>query len=120
MAASRYRLFMRLCSEWKLDETKAGRDLGFIIRESVARGFKNGEASAIDEEKCERSYNALQKLNSNYYREKYPYTRESASSGCSFDVLQQFVATETMVHLQYQDLSMFKKIKTYVKGEKGK
>ncbi|ESO92284.1 hypothetical protein LOTGIDRAFT_202617 [Lottia gigantea] len=94
MAASRYRLFMRLCQEWKLDESKAGRDLGYVIREKVAEGFRQGESSTINETKCTKAYNALQNIHLNIHKEKYPFTRQSGSMNKPLENCSALISNE--------------------------
>ena len=63
---------MRLCEQWPLEPTKAGRDLGAIIRNKIAESFKNGEVTNIENpSKCDRIYNSLNKINSNHYKNIY-------------------------------------------------
>ncbi|XP_072028061.1 ubiquinol-cytochrome-c reductase complex assembly factor 2-like [Amphiura filiformis] len=85
MAATRYRKFLQLIEQWPLDSSKKGRDLGMHIREMVAIGFKQGPATQINERKCDEMYEALQKMNTDYYRNKYPRLYQSSATGATLE-----------------------------------
>ncbi|XP_063420465.1 uncharacterized protein LOC134705674 [Mytilus trossulus] len=94
--ASRYKLFLRLCSEWPVDISKTDRDLGTYIRKVVGERFKLGEASQIDEKECKRQYEALQKINTDYYKTKYEIPLRKGCTGLSADELHDHLSTQSM------------------------
>ncbi|XP_068122243.1 ubiquinol-cytochrome c reductase complex assembly factor 2 [Hyperolius riggenbachi] len=80
MAAARYRRFLKLCEEWPVDESRRGRDLGAYLRQRVAQVFREGENTQIqDPEVCDQMYESLNRINSNYYREKEGGERSSST-----------------------------------------
>lgn len=101
--ASRYKLFLRLCEEWKVDKTKSNRDLGLFIRKKVSEVFKNGENTTISQtEKCDAIYDSLQKLNTNYYQNKYPRKEKmiKGPSGLNKEELNELLSDEGIQYLQ--------------------
>ena len=112
MAAARYRQFLRLIQEWPVDEMKAGRDLGALIRQRVADGFKQGESSVIDEVQCQKKYESLVRLNSNQHKNAYPRAKDTTASGVSVEECQVMTATDTLKFFNEDDksfLSRFQK-----------
>ena len=113
MASSRYRKLLKLCESWPVDATKAGggRDLGFHIRERVATGFKQGDATRIDPVECDRIHDSLQRLATDHHRSKHPRTLSSSTaSGMAVEDLRLATSTDGMKDLQ-KDLSFLEKIK---------
>ena len=66
---------MRLVEQWPLDPTKsAKRDLGALLRKKIGEAFPQGEASSVpDLAKCDRTLDALNKINSDFYKKKYAF-----------------------------------------------
>ncbi|KAI0219127.1 Ubiquinol-cytochrome-c reductase complex assembly factor 2, partial [Lamellibrachia satsuma] len=93
-AVSRYRKFLRLCEEWPLDKTKTGRDLGAFIRKQVADAFNKGESSNIDPQQCDRVYESLMKVKTNYYKNMYSRAPEKGCSGLSAEECNVMVSSE--------------------------
>lgn len=79
--AGKYRQFLRLCEEWPVDKHKHGFDLGSVIREKIALGFRQGEHSKVDEKECSRIYHSLSRLNSDHYKNMYPRLTENNVTG---------------------------------------
>ena len=95
MAAARYRQFLRLLDNWPLDTDKAGRDLGVYLRERIAHGFRQGEASRIaNPEQCDRTLKALTRINSNVYKTMYPRLKESSSNGLTIEEIRAITSTQ--------------------------
>nr|XP_033773886.1 ubiquinol-cytochrome-c reductase complex assembly factor 2 isoform X2 [Geotrypetes seraphini] len=95
MAASRYRRFLKLCEEWPLDNTKWGRDLGAFLRERVAQAFREGESTQIsDPETCDQIYDSLARINSNFYRYKYPRLRDTSFTEVTVEECRMVLATD--------------------------
>ncbi|KAK2180559.1 hypothetical protein NP493_438g02023 [Ridgeia piscesae] len=91
---SRYKKFLRLCEEWPLDKTKTGRDLGAFIRKQVADAFKQGESSNIDPQQCDKVYESLMKVKTNYYKKMYPRAPEKGCSGLTAEECNVMVSNE--------------------------
>lgn len=102
---------MRLCSEWPIDATKTDRDFGMFLRKTVVERFKQGEATQINQTDCDRQFSALQKINTNFYKEKYK-TREykTSSSGLTLEQCNEYLSTSNIKNTpEYKkpDLSEF-------------
>ncbi|XP_060701146.1 ubiquinol-cytochrome-c reductase complex assembly factor 2 [Hemiscyllium ocellatum] len=118
MAATRYRRFLKLCEEWPLDHTKKGRDLGAFIRQRVAQCFREGESSQIaDPEKCDRMYESLARINSGYYKNKYPRLRNTSFTGVTVEECQMVLATDNMKQMEEMKKGMWKKIREKFTGK---
>ncbi|XP_069797811.1 ubiquinol-cytochrome-c reductase complex assembly factor 2 isoform X3 [Narcine bancroftii] len=101
MAATRYRRFLRLCEEWPLDRTKKGRDLGAFLRQRVALAFREGESTQIaDPEICDQMYESLARINSAYYKNKYPRLRNTSFTGITVEECQLVLATDNMKQVE--------------------
>lgn len=94
--AGLYRRFLQLCEEWPVDSTKAGRDLGTYIREKVAKGFRQGEASVVNQEECEQNYDSLSKINSSYYRTLYPRVKTHNVTGTTLEECRLVVSSDSL------------------------
>ena len=95
MTAARYRQFLRLLDSWPLDVEKSGRDLGVYLRERIAYGFRQGEASRIENpEQCDKTLNALVRINSNKYKNMYPRLKESSSNGLTIEEIKAITSTQ--------------------------
>ena len=104
MAAARYRQFLKLLEQWPVDKNKVGMDLGVYIRERVALGFRHGETSQIPNiDECDRNYDALQKINSNKYKNMYPRLKSGNASGCSLEECRVMTSTEAVNLLREED-----------------
>lgn len=116
MCAGSYRNFIRLCRDWPLDLEKKGRDLGAFLRESVVKAFKQGEASKVDAKECDAMYDSLQRIHTNYHKERYPITSVTGAIGISVEECSVITSTAGMNYLQEDD-SWFQKLKkTFNKG----
>ncbi|KAM4044956.1 ubiquinol-cytochrome c reductase complex assembly factor 2 [Anomaloglossus baeobatrachus] len=112
MAALRYRRFLKLCEEWPVDETRRGRDLGALLRQRVAQAFKEGENTEIqDPEACDQMYESLSRLNSNYYREKYPRLQDTSFTEITVDEYRMVLATDTLKQMDEVKKGMWKRLK---------
>ncbi|KAL8596655.1 hypothetical protein ACOMHN_032597 [Nucella lapillus] len=115
MSATRYRNFFKLCEAWPLDPSKPGRDLAPVIRRRVAEAFKMGENSQInDVAKCDRDYESLSRLSTDYYKTKYQEktaTRGEGATGCTAEQCHAVMASETMEELKRSELGFFGKLK---------
>ncbi|XP_063954734.1 ubiquinol-cytochrome c reductase complex assembly factor 2-like [Lytechinus pictus] len=111
MAASRYRKFLRLMEDWPADPSKRGRDLAVAIRERVAHGFRRGENSEINEKECDRMYDALNKIHTDFFREKYPRLKDSSATGTSVEICHMVMATDTITEMENMNKSRWQKIK---------
>ncbi|XP_070533457.1 ubiquinol-cytochrome c reductase complex assembly factor 2-like [Ptychodera flava] len=114
-AASRYRKFLRLCQKWPLDDTKHGRDLAAHIRERVAMAFKHGDNTQIaDEKECDRIYDNLQKINTDYFKNKYPRLYDSTATERTLEECRLMVATDSIQELEDLSQGTFSKMKSAV------
>ncbi|XP_077151612.1 ubiquinol-cytochrome c reductase complex assembly factor 2 isoform X2 [Ranitomeya variabilis] len=112
MAASRYRRFLKLCEEWPVDESRRGRDLGAVLRQRVAQAFKEGENTEFqDPESCDQMYESLSRLNSNYYREKYPRLQDTSFTEITVDEYRMVLATDTLKQMDEMKKGMWTRLK---------
>lgn len=98
-AASRYRKFLKLCEMWPVDASKADRDLGLYIRQRIAEGFRQGDATEIDVDECDRVYNSLHRIASNHFRRSYPRLRNNNFSGLNLEQCQMMNSREALEEL---------------------
>ncbi|XP_076440281.1 ubiquinol-cytochrome c reductase complex assembly factor 2-like [Babylonia areolata] len=122
MSATRYRNFFRLCEAWPLDPSKPGRDIAAVIRKRVAEAFKMGENTQIsDVAKCDRSYESLQKLNTDFYKTKYQdktATRTVGAAGLTYEQCHAVMASETLEELRQTEIGFFGKLKQTFTAER--
>ncbi|XP_055510541.1 ubiquinol-cytochrome-c reductase complex assembly factor 2 isoform X2 [Leucoraja erinacea] len=118
MAVTRYRRFLRLCEEWPLDQSKAGRDLGAFLRQRVALAFREGESTQIaDPEKCDQVYDSLARINSAYYKNKYPRLRNTCFTGVTVEECRMVLATDNMKQMEEMKKGMWKKLREKFTGK---
>ena len=96
MTAARYKKFLKLCEQWPLDDSKSGRDLGSFLRQKVAEAFKQGESSKVDPVECDRMYECLQKLNTDYYKNKYVWTSDKGAAGLTYEQCKMAMSNEVL------------------------
>ncbi|XP_053313818.1 ubiquinol-cytochrome-c reductase complex assembly factor 2 [Spea bombifrons] len=112
MAALRYRRFLKLCEEWPVDETKRGRDLGAIIRQRVAQAFREGENTQVtNPEACDQMYESLSRINSNYYREKYPRIQDTSFTEVTAEEYQMVLATDSLKQMEEMKKGMWTRLR---------
>ncbi|XP_069612696.1 ubiquinol-cytochrome c reductase complex assembly factor 2 [Ranitomeya imitator] len=112
MAASRYRRFLKLCEEWPVDESRRGRDLGAVLRQRVAQAFKEAENTEFqDPESCDQMYESLSRLNSNYYREKYPRLQDTSFTEITVDEYRMVLATDTLKQMDEMKKGIWTRLK---------
>ncbi|XP_032819188.1 ubiquinol-cytochrome c reductase complex assembly factor 2 [Petromyzon marinus] len=110
MAATRYRLFLRLCEEWRLEPSKRGRDLGEHLRARVAAAFREGEHTQIaDPEKCDQMYESLVRMNTNYFQKKYPRRQNTSFTGMTAEDCRLILSTDNLEAMEDINKSFFKK-----------
>ncbi|KAM7422677.1 hypothetical protein PAMA_010632 [Pampus argenteus] len=96
MSATRYRRFLKLCEEWPRYESKKGQDLGTFLRQRVAAAFREGENTQIsDPEKCDQMYESLARINSNFYRQRFPRLRDTSFTGITVEECKVFLTDNT-------------------------
>ncbi|KAJ8257365.1 hypothetical protein GJAV_G00184830 [Gymnothorax javanicus] len=109
MAATRYRRFLKLCEEWPRDESKKGRDLGTFLRQRVAHAFREGENTQLsDPEKCDQMYESLVRINSNFYREKFPRAKDTSFTGVTVEECRVLLSTGTMQQMDEEKKGLWK------------
>jgi len=117
MAATRYRKFLQLCERWPIDETKTDRDLGMYIRQRVAAAFQQGDASSVpDEQSCDRTYEALNRIATDDARRQYPRLKDSNVTGLTAEECQQVSSTEGQRTVRNQSLSIAAKLRRTLGG----
>ncbi|XP_006628541.1 ubiquinol-cytochrome-c reductase complex assembly factor 2 [Lepisosteus oculatus] len=111
MSATRYRRFLRLCEEWPRDETKKGRDLGTFLRQKVALAFREGESTQIaDAEKCDQMYESLARINTNFYKQKFPRAQDTSFTGVTVEECRMVLATDSLQQMEDAKKGMWKKL----------
>ncbi|KAM5182540.1 ubiquinol-cytochrome c reductase complex assembly factor 2 isoform 1-T1 [Mantella aurantiaca] len=111
MASVRYRRFLKLCEEWPVDETRRGRDLGAFLRQRVAQVFREGENTQIqDPEACDQMYESLNRINSNYYKEKYPRLQDTSFTEITAEEYRLVLATDSLKQLDEMKRGMWKRL----------
>ncbi|KAJ8390512.1 hypothetical protein AAFF_G00103090 [Aldrovandia affinis] len=109
MAVTRYRRFLKLCEEWPRDESKKGRDLGTFLRQRVAHAFREGENTQIsDPEKCDQMYESLARINSNFYREKFPRAKDTSFTGVTVEECRVLLSTGSMQQMDEEKKGLWK------------
>ncbi|XP_029429165.1 ubiquinol-cytochrome-c reductase complex assembly factor 2 [Rhinatrema bivittatum] len=112
MAATRYRRFLKLCEEWPLDDTKQGRDLGAFLRQRVAQAFREGESTQVsDTETCDQMYDSLARINSSFYRYKYPRLRDTSFTEVTLEECRMVLATDSMKQMEEAKKGLWKKLR---------
>jgi len=84
---------------WPVDASKADRDLGLYIRQRIAEGFRQGDATEIDVDECDRVYNSLHRIASNHFRRSYPRLRNNNFSGLNLEQCQMMNSREALEEL---------------------
>ncbi|KAK7101102.1 hypothetical protein V1264_023942 [Littorina saxatilis] len=125
MSAARYRNFFKLCEAWPTDPTKPGRDLAAVVRQRVAEAFKMGENTQIaDTVKCDRDYESLHRLASDFHRNKYNEStarRTLGATGLSLEECRAVMASESLEELKQEEATgLFKKLKQTFTAERPK
>ncbi|KAG5837936.1 ubiquinol-cytochrome-c reductase complex assembly factor 2 [Anguilla rostrata] len=109
MAATRYRRFLKLCEEWPRDESKKGRDLGTFLRQRVAHAFREGENTQIsDPEKCDQMYESLARINSSFYKEKFPRAKDTSFTGVTVEECRVLLSTGSMQQMDEEKKGLWK------------
>ncbi|NXP45979.1 UQCC2 factor, partial [Heliornis fulica] len=112
MAATRYRRFLKLCEEWPVEETKRQRDLGAFLRQRVAQAFREGENTQItDPETCDRMYESLVRIHTNYYKNKYPRLKDTSFTGVTVEDCKMILATDVMKQMEDMKKGTWRKLR---------
>ncbi|KAM4795503.1 ubiquinol-cytochrome c reductase complex assembly factor 2 [Rhinophrynus dorsalis] len=112
MAALRYRRFLKLCEEWPIDETRRGRDLGAYIRQRVAQAFREGENTQVENpEACDQMYDSLSRMNSNYYREKFPRLQDTSFTEVTLEEYRMVLASDNLNQMDEMKKGMWKRLR---------
>ncbi|XP_075709628.1 ubiquinol-cytochrome c reductase complex assembly factor 2 isoform X2 [Rhinoderma darwinii] len=64
-----------------------------------------------DPEACDQMYESLSRLNSNYYREKYPRLQDTSFTEITADEYQMVLATDTLKQMDEIKKGMWKRLK---------
>ncbi|KAE8601273.1 hypothetical protein XENTR_v10013610 [Xenopus tropicalis] len=112
MASLRYRRFLKLCEEWPVDETRVGRDLGAFIRQRVAQAFREGESTQVDDpDACDEMYASLNRMNTNYYREKYPRLQDTSFTEVTAEEYKMVLASDNLKQMEEMKKGMWKRLR---------
>ncbi|CAH2221418.1 ubiquinol-cytochrome-c reductase complex assembly factor 2 [Pelobates cultripes] len=112
MAALRYRRFLKLCEEWPVDESRGGRDLGAFLRQRVAQAFREGENTQVqDPESCDHMFDSLSRINSNFYREKYPRIQDTSFTEVTAEEYRMVLATDSLKQMEEMKKGMWTRLK---------
>ncbi|CAM9880854.1 unnamed protein product [Bubo scandiacus] len=122
MAATRYRRFLKLCEEWPVEETKRQRDLGAFLRQRVAQAFREGGEHAdfcdtfllsqiADPETCDRMYESLVRIHTNYYKNKYPRLKDTSFTGVTVEDCKMILATDILKQMEDMKKGTWKKLR---------
>ncbi|XP_039620748.1 ubiquinol-cytochrome-c reductase complex assembly factor 2 [Polypterus senegalus] len=112
MAATRYRRFLRLCEEWPRDASKQDRDLGTFMRQRIAVAFREGENTQIaDPEKCDQMYESLARINSNFYKSKFPRFQDTNFTGVTAEECRMVLNTDNLQQIEDAKKGIWKKLK---------
>ncbi|KAL3859263.1 hypothetical protein ACJMK2_009490 [Sinanodonta woodiana] len=106
MSAMRYRQFMRLLEEWPVDKSKAGRNIAELIRKKVADGFRQGEHTTVDFEKCDRAFESLQKINTDFYKKKYFREAKKGATGLDAAMCSYVTSNEGIKQMNEENKGM--------------
>ncbi|KAM6114407.1 ubiquinol-cytochrome c reductase complex assembly factor 2 [Phoenicopterus ruber ruber] len=119
MAATRYRRFLKLCEEWPVEETKRQRDLGVFLRQRVAQAFREGENTQIaDPETCDRMYESLVRIHTNYYKNKYPRLKDTSFTGVTVEDCKMILATDILKQMEDMKKGTWKKLREKFSAKK--
>ncbi|KAG8451033.1 hypothetical protein GDO86_003349 [Hymenochirus boettgeri] len=112
MAAQRYRRFMKLCEDWPLDDTRIGRDLGAFLRQRVAQAFREGDNTQVYEPvACDQMWDSLSRLNTSYYKEKYPRVHDTSFTEVTAEEYQMVLASDNLKHLEEMKKGIWKRLR---------
>uniref|UniRef100_A0A8C5LX49 Mitochondrial nucleoid factor 1 n=1 Tax=Leptobrachium leishanense TaxID=445787 RepID=A0A8C5LX49_9ANUR len=112
MAAMRYRRFLKLCEDWSVDESKRGRDLGAFLRQRVVQAFREGESTQIhDPEVCDQMFDSLNKMNNNFYREKYPRHQDTSFTEVTAVEYRMLLASDSLKQMEDMKKGVWRRLK---------
>jgi len=72
MGSKIYAGFIDLLQRWPVDKSRAGKDLGQLLRKFVAQEFPQGPISRVDETKLGAALESYNRISNNVYRDRYP------------------------------------------------
>ncbi|GJQ76718.1 hypothetical protein Trydic_g15566 [Trypoxylus dichotomus] len=86
-----YRRILNLLNNWPVDETKAGRDLGIFLKNSI-RKLQKSEKLEENQQYWDRQYLSLQKIINSNHQKKYPRILSSSATGLTAEQYMTFGA----------------------------
>ncbi|XP_064097310.1 ubiquinol-cytochrome-c reductase complex assembly factor 2-like [Macrobrachium nipponense] len=111
MSRNSYRSFLRLLEKWPIDTSKSGgRDLGEHLRHQVTNAFKQGDATVVNENECQRIHSSLERLALNVHGNKFPRKLQSSSTGLSLDQCREISSTEFIETVQEEEAPLYSKV----------
>lgn len=110
--AGLYKKYLTLLESWPLDKSKIGKDLGQHIRDQVKLAFSKADLNQVDEERCNRYYNSLQRIASNQHGNSYKRTLSSTASGLTQEQCNIALSPEFLEAWQEEEGGLFSRIFT--------
>lgn len=86
------------------------RDLGRYLRDNVKKFFDQGEVTSLDENKCLKKLNALERLCANTHFTKYKRELNSSSTGLTSNQCSQVLSSDFLEYLENQDKGFVSKL----------
>ncbi|CAG5115420.1 unnamed protein product [Candidula unifasciata] len=102
MATSRYRNFLRLLEQWPVDKSREKRDLGAFVRRRVVEGFSHGEATQINAAECDKVYESLHRINTDFHLRTWRRSKETNASGATAEALRTTLSDAGLKELSGQ------------------
>ncbi|XP_034941325.1 ubiquinol-cytochrome-c reductase complex assembly factor 2 [Chelonus insularis] len=116
--AGTYKNYLKLLEQWPLDKNKPARDLGQYIRNKIKLAFATGRLdSSIEKDKCNRHYESLQRIVTNYYYRQYPRKLNSTATGFTSDQCNFVLSPEAQAYFEKESKSKFERVKERIKGK---
>ncbi|CAM0134945.1 hypothetical protein VKS41_000481 [Umbelopsis sp. WA50703] len=90
---SLYRSYLRLISEWPVDRVRPNRDMKKVLTARVQEMFRQTDNAQIDIQEARQQLNALERLLSNEFKEKYPLSDKIVSPASNPNYYSRLVAS---------------------------
>ncbi|NXL08254.1 UQCC2 factor, partial [Mesembrinibis cayennensis] len=98
---------------------KRQRDLGVFLRQRVAQAFREGENTQIaDPETCDRMYESLVRIHTNYYKNKYPRLKDTSFTGLTVEDYKMILATDILKQMEDMKKGTWKKLREKFSAKK--
>ncbi|KAJ2962775.1 hypothetical protein NQZ79_g2080 [Umbelopsis isabellina] len=90
---SLYRSYLRLISEWPVDRVRPNRDMKKVLTARVQEMFRQTDNAQVDIQEARRQLDALERLLSNEFKEKYPLSDKIVSPASNPNYYSRLVAS---------------------------